>query len=462
MYYILAPLLFLIVGLLPLVTNVGRNLEYEYALLTSWLTLAFVPWMGIFSRRDSKRSSIDFTAALPPVVFNSTPLLLGWIFLVPLIFTVGPGTVLLWTKTCLCSPSGFYFWMAILWYPTAILAQAIAFGVAKLKARGWSLVRLLAFWIIALGLITIVTIAQLWLFPQKRLLQLGVGFLHGPIYDQMIYFDHSLAAIRLAHLLIAVALFAWQFRQRHLGWTVSLLVSLSAAAIITYSYHYGSARSTSVQQGFSALEEALPYTLNGDGFTLHFSAAGLAKPDSSKEQRQISEQVHQTNVPQPGPLALTQVTGSIRRLFLDTTFHLKELREILGAGQPVGIFVYPNKRVKKLWFGGGNTDVTDVRTPSIHITESSGLHPTLRHELVHAVGAKEAFHGLGFHPNMAFTEGLAVALAPEHHTLSLDAGAATLLASGKLPSLKVLFSRYFGANLVIGLIRLPGRFFSIF
>ncbi len=53
-----------------------------------------------------------------------------------------------------------------------------------------------------------------------------------------------------------------------------------------------------------------------------------------------------------------------------------------------------------------------------------------------------AFHGLGFHPNMAFTEGLAVALAPSEEDISLHRGAATLLKEQKIDPLN-LFSPLF-------------------
>ena len=140
------PLIYLVIGLTPLLTQVGRNLEYEYALLTTWLTLATLPLLGLRSSRTTEESKpvISFVHPLP--FSRSIPLILAWIFLVPVIFTMGPGTLLLWSQLCLCSPAGFYFWMIILWYPTLILAQAAAFAMARLRTRGVALRYLLALW----------------------------------------------------------------------------------------------------------------------------------------------------------------------------------------------------------------------------------------------------------------------------------------------------------------------------
>ncbi|MCX6126422.1 MAG: hypothetical protein NTV34_16940, partial [Proteobacteria bacterium] len=98
------------------------------------------------------------------------------------------------------------------------------------------------------------------------------------------------------------------------------------------------------------------------------------------------------------------------------------------------------KDLKKLYFGGGATDVTDVWTPSVHITADQAPHATLRHELVHAISSEFGWHGLGFHPNIALTEGLAVALAPPGERLSIHSLSASLLQSGKISSLEELFS----------------------
>ncbi len=54
-----------------------------------------------------------------------------------------------------------------------------------------------------------------------------------------------------------------------------------------------------------------------------------------------------------------------------------------------------------------------------------------------------AFHGLGFHPNMALTEGLAEALAPTRRSLDLDTSSGYLIAKNKVGSIADLFSPLF-------------------
>ena len=45
----------------------------------------------------------------------------------------------------------------------------------------------------------------------------------------------------------------------------------------------------------------------------------------------------------------------------------------------IDIYAYPDARLKKLWFGGGATDVTDVVTPGVHITAGGRRATNQRH-----------------------------------------------------------------------------------
>src|SRR5690606_24024804 len=150
------------------------------------------------------------------------------------------------------------------------------------------------------------------------------------------------------------------------------------------------------------LDKLLSTTLKGDGFTLHYRKAEKPKLATGVpvEGEAPAEETENEDVD-------ARHKASVLRLFRDAEFHVTELKALLAepALPHVDIYVYPNEDRKKLWFGGGATDVTDVRTPSIHITADGWPHPTLRHELVHALTSDIAFHGLGFHPNIAFTEG---------------------------------------------------------
>jgi hypothetical protein len=413
---VLAPA-YLAAATLPLLSSAGLNLEYEYALLTAWLTLVLVPlvaaltpyrWLPALEGRYEVRPATEIV----------------WMAFVAPLIVLAPGALLFASKACPCSKPGFAFWMAVLWVPAWVLAHAAYHLILRLRVGGTRR------WLAGVGVFAALAVAavsgasSLWFDPQKRAVNLVLGFLHGPIYDEWIAFDGGILLARGAHLALALALlFTVWWRGR---------ISTAPAAALAYATWIGlglfAGQFPSVKRGEEALDDLLHAKVEGAGFTLHY------RPGKKSEQAADAE----GGSPAVPPVA-------IQRLVRDAEFHMAELQETLGEGArtPVQIYVYPNEDVKKLWFGGGATDVTDVRTPSVHITTSSWPHPTLRHELVHALASGFGYHGLGFHPNLAFTEGLAVALAPEPRSLPLDAGAAALLDSGRLPDVGTLFTPLF-------------------
>ncbi|MEZ4741730.1 MAG: hypothetical protein R3B45_04670 [Bdellovibrionota bacterium] len=258
----------------------------------------------------------------------------------------------------------------------------------------------------------------MWFTPQKRILNLFIGFLHGPIYDTWIAVDAGILWTRGAHYFIACSLLALSWYKRTTLSKIALIVPISLwflCSIMSSTYD-------SIKDGISSLNSLMPATLEGSGFTLHFRPLAPIH-----KKRQSSAPVE------------------IRKIYNQTAFHYSELQKLFAIDKlpHIEVYIYPDQDKKKLWFGGGDTDVTDVHTPSIHITTDGWNHPTLRHELVHALSSAFGYHGLGFHPNMAFTEGLAVALAPIERSISLDDGAAAILQSQRIDNLENLFSPYF-------------------
>ncbi len=393
---------------IPLLTGIGRNLEYEYALLCAWAALLLLPLYAIMvPSRYLAGEGKDATFDPAQQVF--------WVFVISPILALVPPVLMFTLKACPCSRTGFIFWMAYLWYPAWILAHALLHGF--LAARSHSVKK--SFVSLSHAVIIIVAIAftswTLWHEPQKRFLGLFAGFLHGPIYDEFIGMDDGLVLGRLAHFFTAAALLtlAWWQRKSYGLMAATTVLGVLALTCGTFSETYPSMSRTKKE-----LERELSEKMSGSGFTLHFVPNAAAKSPDIK----------------------------IERLYRDAAFHLSELGKILQGKDPlphVEIYAYESDQQKKLWFGGGATDVTDVRTPSIHITLDSWPHPTLRHELVHALTSGFGFYGLGFHPNMAFTEGFAVALAPEPRTMTLDDGAASLIESKRLPEIQDLFSPLF-------------------
>ncbi len=390
----------------PLSTAVGANLEYEYALAAALAFLALAPLVAAAVPRSWLPAGDDgrFQISIPWQVL--------WVFAGAPVLAVLAASSMFAFGHCPCSKTGFLFWMAVLFYPASVLAHALHFLVVRLRLFGASR-RIAAFFVVAvLAGGVLLSGLELWTQPQKRIVSLFLGFLHGPIYDDWIPMDRGIALVRGAQLCLASALFIlalWRGQKTAAFFTVLFVCGWIGLGQVAQ-------QEASAGGGKAALDALLDGKLEGDGFTMRFKGVKTGKP----------------------PLG-------IRRLFRDTEFHVAELKTLFQEPTlpHVTIYVYPSDDQKKLWFGGGSTDVTDVYTPSVHISSGSWPHPTLRHELVHALASGIAYHGLGFHPNMAFTEGLAVALAPSATTLSLDDGTASLLDTPRLPDVAELFSPMF-------------------
>lgn len=403
--------LYIICAALPFFTTAGRNLEYEYALLTTYFILIIIPTAALIL--SSKL--IDITK--PPSLGDGFLKFLWTLFAAPIVVLL-PGLYLLKVDICNCSPTGFLFWMCFQAYPAIVLAQAAHFIMIQGRAHGIKKPMLALGLLLIYGGIILQFGLDLWINPQKRGVNLLLGFIHGPIYDQWIAVDHGIALSRLAHWFLGLFfLTVATVRGRIFGIVAPLTVLMLWLGTGIEAQQFPSAA-----RGRENLQRMLPHSFHTPQFVLHF-----------RDQR---PNVRRTNDPKSLPT-------SIQRLYFDASFHIKELSELFkntAALPKVEIYIYPDEGSKKLWFGGGATDVTDVYTPSIHITEGHWPHPTLRHELVHALASGHSFWNLGFHPNMAFTEGLAMALAPEDRTVSLDDGAMSVIDAGRLEDLETLFS----------------------
>jgi hypothetical protein len=370
-------------ALIPLLIPIGRNLEYEYIWLQSLLTTLLTPWFVWWLSRHTEQPWIPIHH-----LSISCPILIA-----------APALMLLTSNVCSCSDRNFLLWYMLQFLP----AWWIALALSRLSRFHPKTLLTIQLTLILAG------ISLMWWFPQKRMVHLILGYLHGPIYDRWLPLSFHIILARIAQGLAGLLFFFSFSQQKRRRW----ILVLAAALCLLPQWFY-----PELSHGSRALQSLLPKTMNHPHFTLYYR--------NPKQHADYNKQ--------------------IRDLFEESRFHVTELRNLLGekADPPhVSIYVYPANDRKKLWFGGGGTDVTDVVTPSIHIVARRGPHPTLRHELVHALTSSQAFHGLGFHPNMALTEGLAVALAPSRRTRSLDEAAAALLAQNRLPPLEQLLSPLF-------------------
>lgn len=310
--------------------------------------------------------------------------------------------------------------MAIQVLPAALLSTAVTaalhrFSGAAHRAKATNInIRLTAIWIILLLVGLSQLVALLWLFPQKRTVHLLTGLIHGPLYDRKIWLHEDLIYLRIAHLIFAIGLglAVCKWPRKSTKTRKKILITLLSLWVVLIVRSHHSAISG---HGAALLQNQFSAKITTPDFNLYH----LLKDDDALNLRRQIE------------------------------FHIRDLKEIIGpiAYPVVDIYAYPDAKTKKLWFGGGTTDITDVRSAGIHITVARAdvflPHATLRHELVHALTSKEAFHGLGFHPNMALTEGLAVAFAPDgdtFKTMSLDESALKLIDSGRIRNPVKLFN----------------------
>ncbi|NRA46465.1 MAG: hypothetical protein HRU09_16060 [Oligoflexales bacterium] len=345
-------------------------------------------------------------------------------------FAIGP--LLFFFGLCKCAESEYWLWSGINSIPAIVLSLLLCLFVInsqeRLSRKKLSLL-LLGFYFLSFLDLTF----WLWFHPQKRISHFVFGFLHGPIYDRYLPIDMGIIYHRAAHFFLGLGILYSYLARFYLvkdsqvknygglsldgSWNHVKMRFLPLGLLFCYFISAGLASQyPSVGQGASHLKEVLPETYEEELFAVHYI--------KGKDDKYVK---------------------AARNLVLESRFHLLELIRILELPHPskVQIYAYPSSLTKKLAFGGGGTDVTDVYTPSIHIQLTSQIYRTLRHELVHALGSDFGFHGLGFHPNMALTEGLAVALAPELRTPDLHEGSYELIKSNKIGSIEDLFSPFF-------------------
>ena len=388
-------------------TSIGSNLEYEYSLITSTLMILIFPLAGLFK-------GIHVQNELIGRYINKGWIYCLWLLFIGPILGIMPGFISFQLNICPCYPGEFYFWMVIQWFPSWLIANAALKIIIELKNKNITSTKIVTAFALCTLFLMLHLILVIWLEPQKRITHLLVGFLHGPIYDNWIPVDGGIILSRVAHCLIAITILLMirGYKKTLQKMQISVSIALYIACVIT-SMQYPSTHNFK-----ESLNKLLPWAIKGEGFQIYYQ-----------------DNNYQTN---------SEVPTSVKRLFRDTLFHINELKETLGDDLPfVEIYVYPDRNSKKIWFGGGSTDITDVYTPSIHLTGNRWPHPTLRHELVHALSSDFGFHGLGFHPNMAFTEGLAVALAPQERKLTLHESAGSLFYKKRFPTLNNLFSIMF-------------------
>lgn len=365
-------------SVLPLAGTVAWNFEYEYIWQAAILVLLLLCTFGLFAPRSSQKANslVQMTTAA------------GLFLILPTFF--------IQTSLCLCNPQQLYFWYFVLWLPAWFTGATLYFFQIHSKNK------IKTYLSVALGITTITAVEGLILFflPQKRIVSMFFGFLHGPVYDDYISVSYSVIFLQwFQTIILALVLGAGFYNAKKSSYSrVFILVAFALTFLVSF---FVGQLTPSTGHGLHSLQKALPEVAVGPHYRLHYSKA---------------LEVNHKN--------------ELELLVRETSFHLEDLLADLQIKQtkPIEIFVYDSSEQKKQLFGGAETDITDIRTPSVHTTLKAYPHPTIRHELVHAVLAAYGFHGLGFHPNMAITEGIAVALAPNWSSWTLNELATSYLS----------------------------------
>lgn len=388
------------------------NFEYEYTLAAGSSILIFTfLYAGLLPLKYQLK---PFNPSGSISLFS-----LFWFFLIAPSIYLGTTFILYAFTGCHCSPAGLLFWSVLEVLPSIFLAEAFSSLAtvyrSKLINEKWSdrLTVTAVLGIIFFSLL-LFDFFQFYTEPQARISSLLLGFLHGPIYDLWIPVDGGVFLARTTHSLIGIGFFFFSVYIYNRKWSKIIAPIFLGSAAILLAFVAGTY--DSIGSGHYFLKKHLPLTehsQNGD-YTLHYN-----KITAEKFPRRFA--------------AFKE----------ELAFHSEDLHKRLGFFTPTEVYLYESQNQKKILFGGGSTDVTDIYTPSIHITLENFPHSTLRHELVHAALSKKGFHGLGFHPNILLTEGIAVALAPAETSASLDASVGRLFLEKKKINLDRLFSPMF-------------------
>lgn len=383
---------------LPLFLKIGRNFEYEYwFLVTQFLGLIILPLAIHYNQKAFKFGTKVLEKPLS-------------IFLI-VIAILGASFALKNLTDCPCGDGEYFFWFLAQFLPSYfgfIILYLLIRAFPRLFLSKSKLFGVLLY----LGTL-LIPLALIWINPQKRILSSFIGFIHGPIYDEWIPFSDSFIIFRLFQLGIFLALLFflfWKTSKRKLVYLVGFSLLLIAANIFEIKF-------PETGNTAKSLNRLLDEQVKSNDLILHYK-----KSQNPEKQKNYLD-----------------------RFIIEANFHTEELKKEfqLMKIKPIHIYLYPDVESKKNWFGGHYTDITDVVTPSIHITPTRGLHSTLRHELVHAISTNFSYHNIGFHPNMMLTEGLAEVYAPRYGRDPIDVQSAAILRNKIIANVEDLFGPLF-------------------
>ncbi len=392
LYLALLAALSLTACFLPLADHLG----YELSELIAFAAGLFGGAPGIAAARMERDSS---TRALARALWFSL-----WALAIPV------GVILLnGLRRPVCDPlGGFALYLAVA-APSAILActLGVACGFLSRRRAGW-----------LYGAVFVVTLlVAVWPLvrgPQVFAFHHLGGMYPGPIYDEAIATSRALWLFRADTLLYAgacagIALIAGPPRPRRRG---ILALAASGVGALWLSLQ---AEKLHWKASTAQLDAELGGRLETEHLILHFPR------EKKEEERALLARDAELDV-----RAVTRFFGS-------------------APGPRIDVWLYRSAEEKRILIGAAETSFTKPWLRQIHTNDAPAPHPILRHELVHALGAQIARGPWGVPggliPQMALTEGVAVAADWPPGEFTLHEEARALKELNRLPDLRRLFRR---------------------
>ncbi len=392
LYVALLAFLSVVACFLPLADHLG----YELSELIAFAAGLFGGVPGIAAARIERDSA---TRALSRALWFSL-----WSLAIPVAVILVNGL-----RRPACDPLGGFALYLALAVPSAVLACTLGVACGFLAPRR-------AGWLYAAVFVASLAFAvwPLWRGPQVFAFHHLGGMYPGPIYDEAVGTSRALWLVRADTLLYAgacagIALIAGPPRPRRRG--VLALLACGAGAI----WLSLQAEKLHWKASIAQLDAELGGRLETEHLVLHF-------PREKKEEERAL-------------------------LARDAEIDLRAVAAFFGIapGPRIEIWLYRSAEEKRRLIGAAETSFTKPWLHQIHTNDAPAPHPSLRHELAHALGAQIApgpwrVPG-GFIPQMALTEGAAVAADWPAGEFTIHEEARALEDLHLLPDLQRLFRR---------------------
>ena len=369
---------------------------YELALLLSILVGVFGGGVGIAAGRQEARllqghgdrpkgvSRLDGALASTLRATFSACFLLTLCVLVPVLVALIRALI-----TTDCNPFELFGFLPLLVLPSAWLAASVGVLLGFWLRRAWLAV--LA-WVVVLLLSGIHTAWPLLAGPQIYAFNHFLGYLPGPLYDEVLVIGAPLWWFRLETALLGV-----------------LAVTITSALLDVVSGTLGRPR---IRPGTWAVLAAAGLAV----VTLEqrAPALGLRMTDGALEQAlgAVRESAH-VRLVHPRGMAPEEVDRFLR----DVEFRIAQLAAIFGPPpERLTLWLYRSDAEKARLVGAAQTQYAKPWRRELHLSQRAFPHPVLAHELAHLMAAP---HGagpfgvtaslFGLLPHMGIIEGIAVA-----------------------------------------------------